>query len=406
MSNTIKYGNAIQLGSFASPPTPVENGTIYYNTTFNRFFKYENNAWTGDVSDTDLLNYYTQTQIDAFLALKANQSSLNTEIGNRVAADALLIPLSQKAAANGVATLGSDSKIPLNQIPDAIVGAMKYKGTYDVASAGGAYPASPSQGDYYVASSAGTLTFSSVSHTYAIGDWLAYDGVKWDYIDNSIKVSSVNGQVGTVVLNTDNVSEGSTNQYFTTTRARTAAVVNVTTGAQTDQAASVASMKTYVNGQGFMKFLVNDTAPVLGGDLDFSTFKFKSTSNSLTIQTTQNTIVRSDGTAMIQDRYIKGIALLASQSTAIAIASLTVSSAVIDGMVLQYRVKDSALNVRIGTMSVVTNGTNITFTDLFTDTANTGIVFSGVLSGANINIMYTSGANSATLSADIKQFLV
>jgi len=48
-------------------------------------------------------------------------------------------------------------------------------------------------------------------------------------------------------LNTDSVPEG-TAQYFTDTRAKTAAVVNSTAGNETDQAPSVSAMKSYVGG--------------------------------------------------------------------------------------------------------------------------------------------------------------
>jgi len=58
-------------------------------------------------------------------------------------------------------------------------------------------------------------------------------------------VQSVNGQTNAVVLTTDTVSEG-TAQYFTATRAKTATVVNSTAGNETDQAPSVASVKSFV----------------------------------------------------------------------------------------------------------------------------------------------------------------
>lgn len=49
-------------------------------------------------------------------------------------------------------------------------------------------------------------------------------------------------------LDSDAVTEGS-NLYFTNARARTAAVVNTTAGGETDQAASVSAMKSYVTSQ-------------------------------------------------------------------------------------------------------------------------------------------------------------
>lgn len=47
----------------------------------------------------------------------------------------------------------------------------------------------------------------------------------------------------------DDLTEGATNLFFTDSRAKTAAVVNSTVGSETDQAASVAAMKTFVSNQ-------------------------------------------------------------------------------------------------------------------------------------------------------------
>jgi len=47
----------------------------------------------------------------------------------------------------------------------------------------------------------------------------------------------------------DDLSEGSVNLYFTDLRARTAAIVNSTAGSEIDQAASVAAMKSYITAQ-------------------------------------------------------------------------------------------------------------------------------------------------------------
>lgn len=60
---------------------------------------------------------------------------------------------------------------------------------------------------------------------------------------------SVNGLSGSVTLYTDDISEDGSpvNLWFTTTRAKTAAVVNSTSGSETDQAPSVSSIKSYVD---------------------------------------------------------------------------------------------------------------------------------------------------------------
>ena len=92
------------------------------------------------------------------------------------------------------------------------------------------------------------------------------------------KTTTVNGQAlsSNVVLNTDDIGEGSTSFYHTTARARTAAVINNTTGSETDQAASVAAMKSYVTtqtagaGTGDLK---KDGSVAMTGALDLGTQK-------------------------------------------------------------------------------------------------------------------------------------
>jgi hypothetical protein len=105
------------------------------------------------------------------------------------------IPLTQKAAANGVATLGADTKIPLSQIPDTIVGSVEYQGTWDADTNTPTLPnASGVKGDYYVVSVAGT--YETIA--YNIGDWIISDGTNWGKVDNTDQVSSVFGRQGTI----------------------------------------------------------------------------------------------------------------------------------------------------------------------------------------------------------------
>ncbi|RZF22592.1 hypothetical protein DAY19_02130 [Halobacteriovorax vibrionivorans] len=54
---------------------------------------------------------------------------------------------------------------------------------------------------------------------------------------------------GNAITDTDDVAEGTTNLYFSNTRAQTAAVVNSTAGSETVQAPSVDAMKSYVLAQ-------------------------------------------------------------------------------------------------------------------------------------------------------------
>lgn len=102
-----------------------------------------------------------------------------------------------RAAANGVAPLGADSKVPVAYLPDTVLGAVQYKGTWD---ASGAAPAAPEAGDYYVVSVAGATSLSGITD-WKIGDWAIYSGTAWQKIDNTDLVSSVAGKQGVVTLN-------------------------------------------------------------------------------------------------------------------------------------------------------------------------------------------------------------
>lgn len=99
----------------------------------------------------------------------------------------------------------------------------------------------------YIVNVAGTTSIDG-NALWSAGDHIYFANGVWNKADNVDDVLSVAGKTGVVTLDTDDVSEG-TNLYHTTTRARTAAVVDSTAGSETDQAASVASMKTYVAGQ-------------------------------------------------------------------------------------------------------------------------------------------------------------
>lgn len=54
---------------------------------------------------------------------KATVAALDAEAAARAAADALLVPLTQKGAADGVATLGGDGKLTAGQLPDLAISA-------------------------------------------------------------------------------------------------------------------------------------------------------------------------------------------------------------------------------------------------------------------------------------------
>lgn len=90
-------------------------------------------------------------------------------------------------------------------------------------------------GDVYYVTDAGSVDFGSGSISFAASDRVVYSGADsvWQKWDTTDAVLTVNGQVGTVVLSTSNISEGS-NLYFTDERAQDAVGMILTDTATID----------------------------------------------------------------------------------------------------------------------------------------------------------------------------
>ena len=99
----------------------------------------------------------------------------------------------------------------------------------------------------YIVNVAGTSTVDGVS-TWSVGDMIYFANSAWHKMDNVDDVVSVNGSTGAVVLDTDDIAEGS-NKYFSDALAKSAVVVNSSAGSETDQAMSVSASKAYVASQ-------------------------------------------------------------------------------------------------------------------------------------------------------------
>jgi len=92
------------------------------------------------------------------------------------------------------ANLDINNKIPLSEIPDSILGQLKYMGVWDFSSG---LPTGAEKGNYWITSVSG--------NGYEVGDWAVYNGTSFDKVDNTDAVSSVAGRTGNVVLNKNDV---------------------------------------------------------------------------------------------------------------------------------------------------------------------------------------------------------
>lgn len=182
---------------------------------------------------TDLITEATNKYYTAARVLAELLNGLSVQDNAITASDSILAALgkaqgqinqrelvSNKGAADGYASLES-GKVPISQLPDSIVGAVTYKGTWAAASA--LNPADPSnKGHYYVVNANGNYNMNGITD-WKIGDWIISNGTVWQKIDNTDALSSWNGRTGAVVpqagdYNTSQVTENAANRYYTSAR--------------------------------------------------------------------------------------------------------------------------------------------------------------------------------------------
>jgi hypothetical protein len=114
---------------------------------------------------------------------------------------------SNKAAANGYASLDGSGKVPLAQLPAAVAGALSYQGTWDASANVPALASSTgTKGYFYTVATAGSTTLDGIS-TWSVGDKAVFDGTVWEKIDGiANEVLSVAGMTGNVTLTVANVT--------------------------------------------------------------------------------------------------------------------------------------------------------------------------------------------------------
>jgi hypothetical protein len=109
------------------------------------------------------------------------------------------IPLTQKAAASGVATLDATGRLSASQIPSSLSAAIIYKGAWNASSntptLSASLPAGVMAGWEYAISVSGTQNIGSGSVTYAQGGFVIYNGSTWDYVAPVSGVTTINGSL-------------------------------------------------------------------------------------------------------------------------------------------------------------------------------------------------------------------
>jgi hypothetical protein len=119
-------------------------------------------------------------------------------------------------AALGVATLDAGGKVPVSELPAAVLGALSYQGTWDASTNTPTLTSSVgTKGYYYVVSVAGSTNLNGITD-WLVGDWAVYNGTVWQKVDNTDAVTSVNGLTGAVVLTASSVGAVPTTRTIST----------------------------------------------------------------------------------------------------------------------------------------------------------------------------------------------
>lgn len=153
----------------------------------------------GNVDNTSDINKPPPSSVTSALATKEDKSN--------------------KGVTNGYASLDPAGKLPMSQVPDAIIGAARYQGTWNAATNSPAIPAAApaNNGYYYSVAVAGTTNINGIA-TWAVGDTIISNGSVWQKIPVSNAVQSVNGKTGIVAINANDVGLGNVDNTSDSTK--------------------------------------------------------------------------------------------------------------------------------------------------------------------------------------------
>lgn len=179
-------------------------------------------------------NSFTLSGVDALTTAKGVvQLATQDEVNAGTDAKKVITPATlRKGKASGVASLDANSKIITSQLPDYLLGQVMYGGNAsevattttispsdslktkknitttsisiknsETSTDPNTYGYKDMEGVYFICQASGTFAGNS----FEKGDWIISTGAKWEKIDNTDAVKSVNGNTGAVVLSAADV---------------------------------------------------------------------------------------------------------------------------------------------------------------------------------------------------------
>jgi|GEM_PF-1410568 len=284
------------------------------------------------------------------------------------------IDTSEKGKDLGVVPLNAQGKIDSKYISLSDV---TFMGAYDVANDNPTLPAAASSnsGYYYIASSQGTTSSSTGNISLEVGDWILSDGTSWTGISGSRSYT------------TDQVTEGTTNLYYTDARvdARITGKEDASNKV-TSITSSNSSSTTYYPSVGAITDYVDDRAP------DYSS---ASQGDVLTIKSNGIPGWETPSTSSISlTGEVTGSLVSGSISTTIGDEKITTAK-IKDGNVTGAKIADQTIsdtNLE-GITSSSSSSSNVLFSN------GSGGFTWGTVSGGATDLDYTAAATKGTVTS-------
>jgi hypothetical protein len=289
-----------------------------------------------------------------------------------------------------------------NQI-NGLIGSTIYAGVWNASTNSPTLTSGTgTKGIYYVVSTSGATNLNGITD-WKVGDWAIYNGTAWDKVDNSDSVSSVNGQTGAVSLTTDNVTQGSTNLYFSNASARSALSFAAGSGAY-NSTTGVITIPTnnnqITNGSSYIALTaLSGTAPIgYNSTTGAISITQAATAASGYLSSTDWNTFNGKQAAINGTGFVKasGTTISYDNSTYLTTGGFTTTAI---NALYGYTPANGTLYLPLtgGTLSGALNGTTATFTsDILANTLTVGLGGGGVATNTAIGYQALLNATSAS----------
>jgi hypothetical protein len=119
---------------------------------------------------------------------------------NFISGDTRYELITNKGIANGYVPLNASVKIDNIYLPTSVLGSVNYKGLWNASTNTPTLTSSTgTQGFYYIVSVSGNTNIDGITD-WKVNDWIIFNGITWDKLDNTENFISFNGRNGVITL--------------------------------------------------------------------------------------------------------------------------------------------------------------------------------------------------------------